>query len=148
MDQTLFVQLNTKILSSTIIFLIFSTKFKQKSDPNIGLQSGCKNLSFHFLAKFITFFSCPCLVPSTFKKLLFSLSVPIDVSSLYLFLYNTIHLLLFPTFTAAIMSPSPTKGFDRTFCIRMKSTLTKRGVHVKCSGYRVRISYSKCLHIK
>lgn len=24
------------------------------------------------------------------------------------------------------------------FCIRMKSTLTKRGVHVKSSGYRVR----------
>ncbi|XP_055376711.1 protein trachealess [Condylostylus longicornis] len=29
------------------------------------------------------------------------------------------------------------KGFDRAFCIRMKSTLTKRGCHFKSSGYRV-----------
>ena len=28
--------------------------------------------------------------------------------------------------------------FDRAFCIRMKSTLTKRGCHFKSSGYRVR----------
>ena len=27
--------------------------------------------------------------------------------------------------------------FDRAFCIRMKSTLTKRGCHFKSSGYRV-----------
>ncbi|XP_045481439.1 protein trachealess isoform X2 [Harmonia axyridis] len=29
------------------------------------------------------------------------------------------------------------KGYDRAFCIRMKSTLTKRGCHFKSSGYRV-----------
>ncbi|KFM68086.1 Protein trachealess, partial [Stegodyphus mimosarum] len=29
------------------------------------------------------------------------------------------------------------KGMDRSFCIRMKSTLTKRGCHFKSSGYRV-----------
>ncbi|XP_015590968.1 protein trachealess isoform X2 [Cephus cinctus] len=29
------------------------------------------------------------------------------------------------------------KGFDRAFCVRMKSTLTKRGCHFKSSGYRV-----------
>lgn len=29
------------------------------------------------------------------------------------------------------------KGFERAFCIRMKSTLTKRGCHFKSSGYRV-----------
>ena len=29
------------------------------------------------------------------------------------------------------------KGLDRCFCIRMKSTLTKRGCHFKSSGYRV-----------
>lgn len=29
------------------------------------------------------------------------------------------------------------KGYDRSFCIRMKSTLTKRGCHFKSSGYRV-----------
>ncbi|KAK2709476.1 protein trachealess-like isoform X2 [Artemia franciscana] len=29
------------------------------------------------------------------------------------------------------------KGFDRAFCLRMKSTLTKRGCHMKSSGYRV-----------
>ena len=28
--------------------------------------------------------------------------------------------------------------YDRAFCIRMKSTLTKRGCHFKSSGYRVR----------
>ena len=27
--------------------------------------------------------------------------------------------------------------FDRAFCLRMKSTLTKRGCHFKSSGYRV-----------
>ena len=27
--------------------------------------------------------------------------------------------------------------YDRSFCIRMKSTLTKRGCHFKSSGYRV-----------
>ncbi|KAJ8683296.1 hypothetical protein QAD02_019088, partial [Eretmocerus hayati] len=29
------------------------------------------------------------------------------------------------------------KGYDRAFCVRMKSTLTKRGCHFKSSGYRV-----------
>ncbi|KAF4531776.1 hypothetical protein B566_EDAN011812, partial [Ephemera danica] len=29
------------------------------------------------------------------------------------------------------------KGIERAFCIRMKSTLTKRGCHFKSSGYRV-----------
>jgi neuronal PAS domain-containing protein 1/3 len=37
----------------------------------------------------------------------------------------------------SVMSPNPSKGYDRCFCIRMKSTLTKRGVHFKSSGYRV-----------
>lgn len=40
--------------------------------------------------------------------------------------------------SVSIMSPNPSKGYDRCFCIRMKSTLTKRGVHFKSSGYRVR----------
>ncbi|RZC36663.1 trachealess, partial [Asbolus verrucosus] len=31
----------------------------------------------------------------------------------------------------------PFKGLDRAFCVRMKSTLTKRGCHFKSSGYRV-----------
>lgn len=35
------------------------------------------------------------------------------------------------------MNPSPSSGFQRCFCVRMKSTLTKRGVHVKSNGYRV-----------
>ncbi|RZF37945.1 hypothetical protein LSTR_LSTR005445 [Laodelphax striatellus] len=34
-------------------------------------------------------------------------------------------------------STSMYKGLDRAFCIRMKSTLTKRGCHFKSSGYRV-----------
>ncbi|KAI4504583.1 hypothetical protein M0802_000133 [Mischocyttarus mexicanus] len=29
------------------------------------------------------------------------------------------------------------KGYDRAFCVRMKSSLTKRGCHFKSSGYRV-----------
>ena len=33
------------------------------------------------------------------------------------------------------ISGKPT--FDRAFCLRMKSTLTKRGCHFKSSGYRV-----------
>ncbi|XP_064112616.1 protein trachealess-like isoform X4 [Macrobrachium nipponense] len=37
----------------------------------------------------------------------------------------------------AITSTSQHKGYDRAFCIRMKSTLTKRGCHFKSSGYRV-----------
>ncbi|CAH1791756.1 unnamed protein product [Owenia fusiformis] len=36
-----------------------------------------------------------------------------------------------------VMNPSLASGDDRSFCVRMKSTLTKRGVHVKSSGYRV-----------
>lgn len=34
-------------------------------------------------------------------------------------------------------SNPPYKGLERAFCIRMKSTLTKRGCHFKSSGYRV-----------
>lgn len=34
------------------------------------------------------------------------------------------------------------KGYDRAFCVRMKSTLTKRGCHFKSSGYRVSITVS------
>ena len=36
-----------------------------------------------------------------------------------------------------LMNPAAEKGLHRCFCVRMKSTLTKRGVHVKSSGYRV-----------
>eukprot|EP00095_Tigriopus_kingsejongensis_P004497 snap_masked-scaffold1746_size29152-processed-gene-0.3 protein:Tk04497 transcript:snap_masked-scaffold1746_size29152-processed-gene-0.3-mRNA-1 annotation:"protein trachealess" len=32
---------------------------------------------------------------------------------------------------------APNASYDRAFCIRMKSTLTKRGCHFKSSGYRV-----------
>lgn len=32
------------------------------------------------------------------------------------------------------------QGLDRCFCIRMKSTLTKRGCHFKSSGYRVTVN--------
>jgi hypothetical protein len=39
------------------------------------------------------------------------------------------------------MTGKPT--FDRAFCVRMKSTLTKRGCHFKSSGYRVRKSKIK-----
>ncbi|XP_063993258.1 protein trachealess isoform X3 [Diachasmimorpha longicaudata] len=41
---------------------------------------------------------------------------------------------------SSVMSLTTTglyKGYDRAFCVRMKSTLTKRGCHFKSSGYRV-----------
>ncbi|KAL5009305.1 hypothetical protein ScPMuIL_014886 [Solemya velum] len=38
---------------------------------------------------------------------------------------------------AYTMNPSPEKGTERSFCLRMKSTLTKRGVHTRSAGYRV-----------
>ncbi|CAH1153285.1 unnamed protein product [Phaedon cochleariae] len=37
----------------------------------------------------------------------------------------------------------PYKGLDRAFCVRMKSTLTKRGCHFKSSGYRVVLILSR-----
>ena len=37
----------------------------------------------------------------------------------------------------SLESNSAYQGLDRSFCIRMKSTLTKRGCHFKSSGYRV-----------
>uniref|UniRef100_A0A1B0AU87 Protein trachealess n=1 Tax=Glossina palpalis gambiensis TaxID=67801 RepID=A0A1B0AU87_9MUSC len=36
----------------------------------------------------------------------------------------------------SVSSNSGYKGFERSFCVRMKSTLTKRGCHFKSSGYR------------
>ncbi|XP_041353055.1 protein trachealess-like [Gigantopelta aegis] len=36
-----------------------------------------------------------------------------------------------------IMNPNLNRSSGRSFSLRMKSTLTKRGVHVKCAGYRV-----------
>uniref|UniRef100_A0A336LEX2 CSON008284 protein n=1 Tax=Culicoides sonorensis TaxID=179676 RepID=A0A336LEX2_CULSO len=42
-----------------------------------------------------------------------------------------------PDAQMTISSNSAYKGYDRAFCIRMKSTLTKRGCHFKSSGYRV-----------
>ncbi|XP_076161997.1 protein trachealess-like isoform X4 [Ptiloglossa arizonensis] len=41
---------------------------------------------------------------------------------------------------SSVMSLSSTglyKGYDRAFCVRMKSSLAKRGCHFKSSGYRV-----------
>merc|ERR1719188_1360375 len=37
-------------------------------------------------------------------------------------------------------------SYDRAFCIRMKSTLTKRGYHFKSSGYRVSKWHHKSMH--
>lgn len=45
--------------------------------------------------------------------------------------------LLFTVSSQMTLNSSTYKGFDRAFCIRMKSTLTKRGCHFKSSGYRV-----------
>ncbi|XP_018578960.1 protein trachealess isoform X2 [Anoplophora glabripennis] len=43
----------------------------------------------------------------------------------------------------ALGANPPYKGLDRAFCIRMKSTLTKRGCHFKSSGYRVVLMLSR-----
>lgn len=37
----------------------------------------------------------------------------------------------------SLTAQSMYKGYERAFCVRMKSTLTKRGCHFKSSGYRV-----------
>ncbi|XP_034253090.1 protein trachealess isoform X2 [Thrips palmi] len=37
----------------------------------------------------------------------------------------------------ALSTTTGYKGLERSFCVRMKSTLTKRGCHFKSSGYRV-----------
>lgn len=50
----------------------------------------------------------------------------------------------------SVSSQASYKGFERAFCVRMKSTLTKRGCHFKSSGYRVSIHTRKpffSLHI-
>lgn len=39
------------------------------------------------------------------------------------------------------------KGYDRAFCVRMKSTLTKRGCHFKSSGYRVSTLFPRKFYI-
>ena len=49
-----------------------------------------------------------------------------------------------PTHPPAVTAPMSLganlhRGYDRTFCVRMKSTLTKRVCHFKTSGYRVRV---------
>lgn len=47
---------------------------------------------------------------------------------------------LLTSLVSSVMALSATglyKGYDRAFCVRMKSTLTKRGCHFKSSGYRV-----------
>ncbi|XP_049954902.1 protein trachealess-like [Schistocerca serialis cubense] len=43
----------------------------------------------------------------------------------------------------SLSSSSAYKGLDRAFCVRMKSTLTKRGCHFKSSGYRVVLVLSR-----
>ena len=45
--------------------------------------------------------------------------------------------LLIVATSMAVDGNSNFTGYDRAFCIRMKSTLTKRGCHFKSSGYRV-----------
>ncbi|GIY72464.1 protein trachealess [Caerostris extrusa] len=42
-----------------------------------------------------------------------------------------------PSPTMTLPNDSPDQSLQRSFCVRMKSTLTKRGCHFKSSGYRV-----------
>ncbi|KAH9376144.1 hypothetical protein HPB48_012464 [Haemaphysalis longicornis] len=42
-----------------------------------------------------------------------------------------------PAPVMTLSSSAAYKGLERSFCVRMKSTLTKRGCHFKSSGYRV-----------
>ncbi len=50
---------------------------------------------------------------------------------------NNINIIPQVTSLMSLESNSAYQGLDRSFCIRMKSTLTKRGCHFKSSGYRV-----------
>jgi hypothetical protein len=64
---------------------------------------------------------------------------------------NKFILLCFSLVVATLMSlnsNSPYKGLDRAFCVRMKSTLTKRGCHFKSSGYRVSSVWMSCFQFK
>ncbi|XP_057714572.1 neuronal PAS domain-containing protein 3 isoform X1 [Corythoichthys intestinalis] len=47
------------------------------------------------------------------------------------------HAVLFPVESSSPGVVSPDYCLERSFFIRMKSTLTKRGVHIKSSGYKV-----------
>ncbi|XP_055941000.1 protein trachealess-like isoform X4 [Argiope bruennichi] len=42
-----------------------------------------------------------------------------------------------PSPTMTLPNDNPGQSLQRSFCVRMKSTLTKRGCHFKSSGYRV-----------
>lgn len=57
----------------------------------------------------------------------------------FLFIYFFLFLFFWKIVTSlmSLESNSAYQGLDRSFCIRMKSTLTKRGCHFKSSGYRV-----------
>lgn len=46
--------------------------------------------------------------------------------------------------TMQLSNNSSYRGLERAFCVRMKSTLTKRGCHFKSSGYRVLLVLCHC----
>lgn len=63
-------------------------------------------------------------------------------------------LFVFETHMVALSSSAPSSPHspadeppDRGFFIRMKSTLTKRGLHVKSSGYKVQMPEEKVLRL-
>ena len=63
----------------------------------------------------------------------------IHMLSLLILIYFSI-LVCYPVTSLMHAKMDRTSGkptFDRAFCLRMKSTLTKRGCHFKSSGYRV-----------
>ena len=68
-----------------------------------------------------------------------------SVNELYVCIYKPIRklfLVCYPVTSLMHAKTDRTTGkpsYDRAFCIRMKSTLTKRGCHFKSSGYRVTI---------
>lgn len=56
--------------------------------------------------------------------------------------YHIFFVFFFPVSASmTLTAASAYTGYDRAFCVRMKSTLTKRGCHFKSSGYRVRIFF-------
>ena len=70
----------------------------------------------------------------------------VNVNELYICIYICqyahIFLVCYPVTSLMHAKTDRTTGkpsYDRAFCIRMKSTLTKRGCHFKSSGYRVTI---------
>jgi len=96
------------------------------------------------LTKQCVVYSLMCIFPS-FVSTPFALSFFKNAVNLLTEMLSLLNLIIFspvcyPVTTLMTNNQEDKHGkpnYDRAFCIRMKSTLTKRGCHFKSSGYRV-----------